>query len=408
MGSLARKAAEKVAERASMSFHDLMEAVGKGHRMLADQPGARTIPKEMREIRPGEQAMDVLKRYEREGLLVDRQGRPLKAKVGAAPTPAQTRDQAMADMERGRLPRKGSVGFYDDSGMYVGAIDFRGKGLDVIDDAGQVGMYNRLRRAQAPGEAPTRMYALDTTEMPTGLGKAGYSAMWDALRADKAMNTIDNLTGINQMRRPGNLMSYGTAHGDYDYTPLFSTSSIDPKPFGPSGYGGAQRYDVEGNILNRHVMERAGRETMNALDGPDIWRYSPDAQTGLLALKELQMAKSHGSMNPDVLGAPYGEQWVYKAAHPMDVDALKWYAQKAREEGTGGRLGANRSRYDPAEGFGPHIMGRVGTTEALLGGVQHGASPEEVVQELLRYRGATDALKGRYKKGGLVRAAIES
>lgn len=394
------------AEKASMSFHDLMEGVGRGHKLLAEQPGARSIPKEVREIRPGEQSLDVIKRYEQEGYLTDRSGRPLTTKVARSPNPRQSKEEAMRDIESGRLPRSGTIGFYDDRGVNVGSMDFRGKSIGDIDDPGQIAMYNRLRRAQASGAEPTRIYGFDTTEMPTGFGKTGYAAMWDALRADKAMNAVDNLTGINQMRRPGNLMSYGMTHGDYDYVPLFSTSSIDPPPFGPSGYGGPSRYELEKEILNRHVLGRSGRETMNALGGQDIVRYSPDAQTGMLALKELQMAKTHGSMDPDVLGAPYGEQWVYKAANPMDLDALNWYASKAREGGTGNKK--MRSRYDPAEGFGPQIMGRVGTTEALLGGIQNGISPEEVVQELLKYKGAQDALKGRYKKGGLVRAAIES
>ena len=57
--------------------------------------------------------------------------------------------------------------------------------------------------------------------------------------------------------------------------------------------------------------------------------------------------------------------------------------------------------------FGPSTLGRQLTTESVIRRMMKGESPDEISYQLLRDAPA-GGYKGRYKKGGLVRAAIES
>jgi hypothetical protein len=86
----------------------------------------------------------------------------------------------------------------------------------------------------------------------------------------------------------------------------------------------------------------------------------------------------------------------------MDLDALKYYTQRARQEGAqpGNYYGSSRA-------FGPGLLGRAGSTEAFMSGIERGLTPEDIARKLLEQPGAEDALRGRYRKGGLV-AALES
>ena len=93
---------------------------------------------------------------------------------------------------------------------------------------------------------------------------------------------------------------------------------------------------------------------------------------------------------------------VFNFANPMDLDMLKWYADLARREGSDAS-----SKYGPARAFGPGLLGRVGSTEAFVRGMERGIDPEDVARKLLEQPGAEEALRGRYRKGGLV-AALES
>ena len=135
-------------------------------------------------------------------------------------------------------------------------------------------------------------------------------------------------------------------------------------------------------------------------------RYSPLAQIGALGLRELQLAKAHGSKDVDYLGAPVGEHSFARLFHPMDPVGIKHATDVARREGTASWGSLGRMPDDPASAFGPALMGRVGTTEALIRGAHQGRTPDEVMDELMRYRDAENALKGRYATGGAINAAI--
>jgi len=127
-------------------------------------------------------------------------------------------------------------------------------------------------------------------------------------------------------------------------------------------------------------------------------RYSNDAKTGLLALKEMQAIKAHGATD-----LTRGSQELMDMAHPMDLDMLQKYVNDSRQ----GLTSSGAGHRDIRTGIGTGIVGRAGTTEALMRGLQEGQTTEEIVQKLLSYPGADDALKGRYRTGGLAHAAIE-
>lgn len=396
-----------------MSFHELMEGVGRGHKMLAAVPGAQRISSAARQLRPNELPLEVLERMNREGAFRTVTGAPMQAKVNIKPHPVQKTEEAKRAMDRGEMPMAGEVEF-SEAGKpweYRGGISFRAKPVADLDSPGQIDMLHRMEAENKIGR-PVRAYGLDTSLMPEGTGRSGYAAIWDMIRAGGDMNTVDNLTGANQLRRPGNVMSYGLGHGDYRGLSLFPGShNIDPLPFESTGVGGVDRFNAEEEVLRRILLERFGLPTAKGLDARTAEKYSDDAKTGLLALKELQMAKAHGSMDPADLGGEFGKHYVFPQAHPMDPGELADYTLKMRERGTGslkpGAPGVG-DRYSPHRGMGTGLLGRVGTTEALMGGIQKGATTEEIVQELLKYPGAEEALRGRYAKGGLASAAIES
>lgn len=387
----------------SMSFHDLMEGVGRGHKALAAVPGAQRIPGAARQIRPNEMPLEVLQRMADQGLFKTQQGEVIKPQVRAKAHPLQKTEEAQRAMNRGEMPLAGTIEFKTPGNTFLGEIDFRSKpASQFADNPGQTAMFEQMGATMG---RPVRAYGLDTSIMPKGMGREGYAAILDMIRAGGDINVIDTLTGVNQMRRPGNIMSYGLAHGDYRGVPLFpGFTNIDPLPFAGTGVGGPPRFNAEEEAIRRLVLERGGRDTAQALDARTAERYSDDAKTGLLALKEMAMAKAHGSMDPADLGGEFGKHFVFREANPMDPDQLRYYADKMRKSGTGASI---NDSFGPHRGFGTGLIGRVGTTEALLGGLQTGATTEEIIEQLLRYKGAEEALQGRYAKGGLASAAIE-
>jgi hypothetical protein len=394
-----------------MSFHELMEGVGRGHRALAAVPGAQRIPSAARQLRPNELPLEVLERMNRQGMFTTITGQRLQGRVKAKPSPLQKPEEAQRAIDRGEMPLSGEIEFREPGKTeYRGGIAFRTKDRADLSSPGEIDMLNRLEAENRIGR-PVRAYGLDTSLMPEGIGRSGYATILDMIRAGGDINVLDNLTGANQMRRPGNVMSYGLGHGDYRGIPLFPGSTkLDPLPFESTGVGGHRRFNAEEEVLRRILLERFGLPTAQALDARTAERYSDDAKTGLLALKELQMAKAHGSNDPADLGAEFGRHYVFPQAHPMDPGQLADYTLRMRDKGTGslnaGSFGTG-DRYGPHRGFGTGLIGRVGTTEALMGGLQKGATTEEIVEELLRYKGAEEALRGRYAKGGLASAAIE-
>lgn len=380
----------------SLSFHELMSGVGRGHSMMAQRPGAQAISSADRAIRPGEMPIDVLTRMQREGRFISSTGDPLTYKLLPTGNPSRQIEN-IRRLSRGELPEQGVASFTNPrTGTEEGRIYMKGKEASAVDDPSQLAQLNRL--PQVNGNPPM-VFNLDTMQMPAGMGRTGYAAMLDAIRAGGDMNYLDILTGVNQMRRPGNVMSHGIAHGDYKHVPLFEGRDYDQLPFEPIISGSAAEASDRAleSVLSGHPLD-----TAKHLDAMGASRYGDEAQTGLLALKEMQAAKANTLPDYGYLGAVPGEQELMDVAHPMDLDRLKEYVARTR----GNRVSDKGSR-DIQSGFGTGIVGRSGTTEALLRGLQEGQTTEEIVQKLLSYPGADEALKGRYRKGGLAHAAIE-
>ena len=382
----------------SFSLHDLMGEMGRGHSMMGQRPGAQAIPSAARAIRPGDVSQDVLARYQREGRFLSSTGDPMTYQLMPTGNPSG-RAKDLQRISRGELPREGVMSFTnprtkkEEGRIYM-------KGYDESDlmypapgdvaDASQISMLSKL-----PSNSGGRPMAfnLDTMQMPAGMGRAGYAAMLDAIKASGDMNYLDRLTGVNMMRRPGNVMSSGIAHGDYDHIPLFEGRDYDGLPFEPiiSNYAVPSERALE-SVLSGHNLD-----TAQGLDAMGASRYSNDAKTGLLALKEMQAVKAHGAP-----GLTRGDQELMDVAHPMDLDMLQKFVNDSRQG-----LVSSKGHRDIRTGIGTGIVGRAGTTEALMRGLQEGKTTEEIVQELLSYPGADEALKGRYRTGGLAHATIE-
>ena len=374
----------------SLSFHDLMEGVGRGHKVLQMSPGAARIPSAERALRSGELPLEVLERYYNKGYLVNPKGERLRPQVVSTSLNPSAAKKAM---DKGQLPDDGKIMFEDPRGMVEPSESIGFHERDPSDFVGNP-MQELMYRDQKSGFFGGRPspYSLTTTGMPAGLGKSAYAMMYDTLRAGKHLNAVDVLTSANQLRRPGNVMSSGLAHGDYEHLPLFQWDS-DINPFYSTLSG--RRGDAEEEALMSLLGTGNRHSTATHLGARDTLRYSPDAQTGLLALREAQLARGHGPEN-------MASESIFDLANPMDLDALKYYAERARKEGAqpGNYYGSSRA-------FGPGLLGRAGSTEAFMSGIERGLTPEDIARKLLEQSGAEEALRGRYRKGGLV-AALES
>jgi len=357
------------------SFYDLLEGVARGHKIAAARPGAMRIdPAHRRAAQKAGDSLGVLDYYNANELLgpgvtaqMDRVGRNVRlrfekdgAPIMVGGNPADVR--IMPVMKGETMGSAAADALIDRSGMKASV-------------------------------------GYDTSLAPPGAGHEMYQMLWDMNRPTGRANTLGLLTGINQFRRPGNLMSYGLAHGDYGNIQPFPSSSFDPSPFADAGLGGRSRVEsraLESILPHSHMHDTALGTTVD-----DMLRYSPDALTGALALRELQLARSLGSADPGYLGAESGAHTLRSLAHPMDPDALKMAVEKARDQAGAGYRQSSTSR-----GFGTGLLGRAGTTEELIRGMHQGRTPEEIMEELLRYKGADEALEGRYAKGGAIHAAI--
>lgn len=394
----------------AMSFEELMSGVGAGHRMVAAQPGATRYAN--RAVQIGTPELQLLEDRFKQGWFRTPAGVDLKPEVQIISRPTINAASEKAKLAVGRLPEYSRIAFLDPSGKDVGSVAIKSVDPKIIAADRDAAAMEQYMQMAAKSKISPRIFNFDASLMPESIGRPVYQTLFDMMRAGGYMNYVDALSPVNQMRRPGNVMSYGLAHGDYENIPLFSSSS-GKNPYEAS-YSDRARMDAEEEALRRMVMKRTGYDTAMSGNVRDFNAYSPDAKTGLLALKELQMAKAHGSPHAADLGAELGHQYVFPQANPMDMGQLAQYARRAREEGTGSlpdleRRYSSRSNRSPDEwgphrGMSPHLFGKVGTTEALLSGIQSGLKPEDVIEELLGYPGAMQAIKGRYAKGGLVAA----
>ena len=370
-------------QKLAMSFHDLLEGVAKGHAIAAGQPGAMKIDPQTRR--------DIVARSLGQGRVMHEYNTAelLGPGVVAKRSPESTSAKAMYTFERNGKSVPGPEGGPSEITVYTRNAQ--------TDDPMARGLIRNTG-----GRQPVEF---STVKMPSGIGSNVYQMLWDMTRADRRANTTDLLTDVNQIRRPGNLMTMGLTHGDLGNAHMWESAEYTTHPFAESRFGW-RRNGAEDRALNSILPDPYTREVANKTESQNMLRYSPQAQIGALGLRELQLAKAHGSADPNYLGAALGEHRLTSLAHPMDLDQLKHATSVARREGTGSPWASFDDPFNPRNAFGTGLMGRAGTTEALIRGMHQGRTPEEIMEELLQYRGAENALKGRYAQGGAIHAAI--
>jgi hypothetical protein len=371
-------------QKLAMSFHEMLEGVGKGHAIAASQPGAMKIDPQVRRdivarsLGPGR----VMHEYNTAELL--------GPGVVVNRSPKSDRLKTIYTFER--------------NGNFIPGPEGSPSGVTVYNR--DIGTNDPTARELIKRTGMRDPVDFSTVEMPVGIGSKVYQMLWDMTRADRKANTPELLTDINQMRRPGNLMSNIITHGDLGNAHMWEGWDYTTHPFAESRFARADRTGAENRALQSILPDPYTREMATKTKSPDMLRYSPLAQVGALGLRELQLAKAHGAADPNYLGAALGEHRLTSLAHPMDADQLKYATQVARREGTMAPWASIDDPFNAKNAFGTGLMGRAGTTEALIHGMHQGRTPEEIMEELLQYRGAENALKGRYAKGGAIHAAI--
>ena len=371
-------------QKLAMSFHDLLEGVGKGHAIAASQPGAMKIDPQLRR--------DIVARSLGPSRVMHEYNANELLGPGVVAKRSEKSDRA-----------KDIYHFERDGSVIPGPHG----------DPSEVRVYRRNVMTNDPaarrliGETGHREpVEFSTTGMPGGIGSSVYQMLWDMTRADRRANQTDILTEVNQMRRPGNLMTSGLTHGNLGNAQMWEGADYASMPFAEGRSARGDRRGAEEAALRSILPDPYTRETAVNTDPVQMLRYSPLAQIGALGLRELQLAKAHGSKDPNYLGAALGEHLMTNLAHPMDLDQLKNATAVARREGTRSWGMTVPDPYDPASAFGTGLMGRAGTTEALVRGMHQGRTPEEIIEDLLKYRGAEEALHGRYAEGGAIHAAV--
>jgi hypothetical protein len=252
-------------------------------------------------------------------------------------------------------------------------------------------MYNRAEDAQRAKTVPddVGVYDIGALNAGAGMGAMQYAALYDQLRAAGAFSGPTALTDINELRRLGNVMSYGLRHGDYEnIAPVISAMNRSPQLFHR-----AEHADWLARPLMDILQQGKGSPIFDqavALKPVDLADMTPDQITGVLGLKEAQLNRIAG---------PVREPIMLEAADP---GLLRHLAVPALTD---------PNAYGIQKGIGPNTLGRAATVEQLIEKILAGRTGEEATEEILNHskrRGMNleEGFKGRYKQGGLARAAI--
>lgn len=419
---------------APKSFADLMAGVDRGHAALRAVPGAQAIPPAFRQMQKNMLPSEILDKYSDMGLFGKTpKGEPVRATL----VPSRGRD--LAEIKSGRLPKEGRIRLDPESRVPKDVFEAaqlpdrnaaRGEypRISWEEDMG-IGSGNEMlsplqdamRRARRDPNSNPAMLDINAMSVKPFVaspdpdihwwsqgpsrGRMLYGALYDMIRAGGHGNAARTLTDINTVRRLGNVASHSAGHGDLGF--------IGPVSEYSSNLAGPGRPSFSPQLFNRPLTNRPGEETwMRTTMGPDIaaqamglnpkdlLNMTPEQIRGLLYAREANFAaasgpKSGSRVSPLRLGDPNVSMY--------DKAALADVAQNARTYG----------QDELADAFGPHTLGRqMATEELMLRMMRRGETPEEIVEDIM-LRGkeegfdVQDALRGRYKKGGLV-AALQS
>lgn len=413
---------------APRSFAELMAGVDRGHAAMRALPGAQAIPGAFRQMQKNMLPGEILDYYSDKGMFgKTRKGEPVRATL----VPSRGRD--INAVKSGRMPTEGFIRLDPESqvpkDLLTAATDRRDYPRISWEEDNAIGPGNEMlsplqdamrRSRRDPNSSPQMLdinamsvkpYVMNPdpdihwwSEGPSR-GRMLYGALYDMIRAGGHGNAAQTLTDINTVRRLGNVASHSAGHGDLGF--------IGPVSEYSSRLAGPGKPSFSPQLFNRTLNNRGGEETwMRTTMGPDIaaqalginpkdlLNMTPEQIRGLLYAREASFAaasgpKSGSRIAPIRLGDPNVSTY--------DKAALAQVASDARTSGMD----------ELADAFGPQTLGRQMTTEELmLRMMRRGETPEEIVEDIL-LRGKEegfdmeDALRGRYRKGGLV-AALQS
>ena len=408
----------------NLSFADLMQGVGKGHRAIAATPDAQRIPLAMRQAQKNMLPAEVVEQYNKAGIFgKTTTGEPIRA------TMSSTNEDAV---KQGFMPRTGKLRLDPESkapkdidqahamGAYPNITWNYGRARAGKEDLGygleklmeQAAMRDPRRTSLTPDPVMTELYAMDVKPDGYGMrdpsaawwkslpakGKEMYALAYDMMRAQGHGNVASHLTDVNQARRLGNVASHSLGHGDLGFISPLEEMGHMPGMSGQLFSMPIQAAHAEDYYLKKlfggpgMVANRKTDEFMDAasdLRTPDFLAMTPDQTVGTLLTREAQLAGAYGP------GTGTASPLRFSQVRPHENALLKNLAEP--------QVIANPGRIEGA--MGPATLGRQATTEALIRGMLKGYDPDEIVERLLQ-DAPPGGYKNRYKKGGLAHAAV--
>lgn len=409
--NLGRKGAAKAAEPAVRTFQDYLSGVAKVHKEIAKTEGAQRIDPKLRASQKGMTPGEVLQQYNENRLFgTTTKGEPIVARM-------QSLGGADAEaVAKGLMPKSGRVGLFRESqapdvweGQTLGPkIGFYHHAPERGSQQHAYDLYEDLiGKAQQAGKPIPYMYGFNAMDVkPIGVagwwndlpakGKDMYSLMYDMTRAGGHGNYADTLTSINAVRRLGNVASHQIGHGGLGHiSPINEELGYSTQLLGSPLRG--RQGDAESEYLHSLFLSslRPGNTKvvgdLLGLKARDLSNLTDEEKLGMMLMRESQMSSVYG---PPTMA---GTDTRYAEIKPWETGALRDLAGKYIAGNEGELSGA----------FGPHTLGRQVTTEETVRRLMQGMTPEEISYDLIS-KSPIEGFRGRYKKGGLVRAAIES
>ena len=415
----------------NLSFADLMEGLGRGHRAISALPGAQRIPLGMRQAQSGMLPAEVLEQYNKAGMFgKTASGEPIRA------TMSSTNEGAV---QRGYMPSTGKIRLDPESKAPKSIDEAHARGIHpnitwspsrLDKDKTPLGFELERYMAEAamrdpkwnaaraqfgmdmPHPTMTELYAMDVKPGTYGLkdpdaawwknlpakGKEMYALAYDMKRAQGHGNFASHLTDVNQVRRLGNVASHSLGHGNLGYI-----APVEEVAYSPGMSGQLFSMPVQASHKEDYYLKKlfggpglkTNKKTDELMDAagdlrtPNFLTMTPDETIGTLLTREAQMAGAYGPGTG--------------TASPLRVSQVRPYEDVLLKNLAEPQVLANPQ--DLAGAFGPTTLGRQATTEALIRGMLKGYDPEEIVERLVK-EAPPGAYKNRYKKGGLAHAAV--
>lgn len=414
-----------------LSLADLARGVEAVHTSIGRLPGAQRIDPAFRAAQAGMLPADVIEQYNNARRFgTTARGEPLRAHMADQLTHKKIGPQEELPNRFSLYLRPESMGELDSNSQYM----YYNPGLHFagIDDVSRLpntypmssGMMKRLERDTPRGMPKPKAYEINAMgTMPDtaapgeemwwarvpNKGQDLYALGYDVLRAAGQGNVSTGLTDVNKVRRLYNVGANRMGHGNFGgIAPLEESRGqlfnhpIDDllaereyleRLFGMQSSGpmkfkrGADLYDEAMGLTEKKLGSRYGSVSEQESD---------DELAGLLWMREAQMAGAYGPPNSAGMqgGLRLGDY------RPEDTAELRNLVGPFQDQ-----LRASGNRYRPDNAISANALGRQLTTEATVKRMLRGDTPEEIAADIIG-RSPETAFTGRYRKGGLVAAAV--